>query len=624
MMDRKDQKSIGFLRLTLEALPELWSCRFVVQMIIAVLTFLFTKAAAFLIHTRGAAVTSANMKSMLISWQGVLLMLVTAGFACISVAVELFLQVQFCGDILQNKRAGIFDNLKKCIVNLRKFWNPGGISILLYVLMGVPLAGIGFSVELTKDFKLPNFIMEVIYKRPVFFILFFGGTLLLLVLGFFYIFSVHGVLISGKRPKEAKKYSIRLIKHNWLKFSLMMLLVFAVTYGLRLGGGYLLHLTLDYERELVEKEMPEDYRVLEEGELFPSTVTAQDLEVIRNRIGYITSVVLETALEFFLLILARSFTLFFFTKLYMDFDRKEQGQEKGVYYERPKGRFYIGKIVLMAAFFVLTLLFSIFLGIIYDLVMEKRDIEIIAHRSCGDLGFENSLEGLTVAMEHGAGGGEIDIQRTLDGEYIIFHDTDFKRLAGVKKKPGEMTLREIQSLRLMDENGNAHSVPMLRDFLKKAKKEGAFLLLELKGETADEQMVDDVVEMVREEDCMDNVMLISLKYQVIQYAETTYPEFDTSALFFWGVGNFQDMDCDVIGLEELLVNDALCFTIHQKGKQVSAWTPNTEESLRTLLDSDLDMITTDSVDLAERIKEELNERSPREVLKDRLEFFLGG
>ena len=66
----------------------------------------------------------------------------------------------------------------------------------------------------------------------------------------------------------------------------------------------------------------------------------------------------------------------------------------------------------------------------------------------------------------------------------------------------------------------------LEDLLDVVKGKGT-LFIELKGVTADRQMADDVVRMVREKDCVGDVVLISLAYDVIDYAERTYPEFET-------------------------------------------------------------------------------------------------
>ena len=77
----------------------------------------------------------------------------------------------------------------------------------------------------------------------------------------------------------------------------------------------------------------------------------------------------------------------------------------------------------------------------------------------------------------GASGGEIDIQRTSDGSCIVLHDNTFSRVAGVDKKPSEMTLEEVKQLRV-----DGEPVPTLEDMLD-ASHGRLTLYVELKGET---------------------------------------------------------------------------------------------------------------------------------------------
>ena len=132
------------------------------------------------------------------------------------------------------------------------------------------------------------------------------------------------------------------------------------------------------------------------------------------------------------------------------------------------------------------------------------------------------------------------------------------------------------------------------------------------------QMVDDVVKMVYEEDCFENVILISLKYDLIDYVEKNYPEFRTSALLFSGIGDFTKLHCDLLGIEEGLGHELLYWQAHTNGKRISVWTPNTEEALRRFLDSNADCVTTDQVELTEKVRKELAQRTTREVIQERV------
>ncbi len=615
------QKKTRFGNLVAESVPDLWMVQFVTSIVLAVLVFVFTRISNAIIGTKVAALTTANIKQIFRSWQGPVLILIGIVFVLVYVALDLFIRVIVTGRILHGEKTGIFRSIKESVGSIKRFINPDGISILVYILFAVPLVGIGFSVGLTKNFIIPNFIMDVVLKKTSFLVLYVIVILVLAVIGFFFLFSLHAVLLSGMKPKEAKKYSFRLVKKNWKKFVFTMLVVIAVTALARFCISHGINAILQAELDPIEASLPADYGTKDYSDLSTwFTLTDEDIEIMGFRIGCALAVLESGYLDMFLTLLASGIIMLFFTKLYLEFDAAERGEEKPSYLTRPKGGAYVGEIILMIGLAAAVAVLCVVLAIDADSYIAKKDPAIFAHRSCGTLGMENSVEGLGLALEHGCIGGEIDIQRTSDGYYIINHDNDFARLAGVEKKPSEMTLAEIEELALKDSTGSGktYKVPRLEEFLEEAKRLDALLLLELKGETADEKMADDVVAMVKEYGVEDLVIYISLKEDVMNYLKEKYPETKVASVFFAGMGNFENLPCDILGVEEGMGSPILYWNAHSAGKKVDVWTPNTEQGLKVFLDSDVDYITTDEVELAEEIRAELDARTEREVITDRL------
>lgn len=200
-------------------------------------------------------------------------------------------------------------------------------------------------------------------------------------------------------------------------------------------------------------------------------------------------------------------------------------------------------------------------------------------------------------------GAEIDIQRTFDGYYVVNHDTTFRRVAGVNKMPSEMTLEEVKQLRV-----DGEPVPTLEDMLE-ASRDKVTLFVELKGETADKQMADDAVRIIKEMGMEDRAVLISLKYDLISYIEEKYPEMDTGYLAFASFGNTASLNCDYIALEEESVNEELTIEIHENGKKLLVWTINETEDLYHFLNCNADGVITDSVAQAQTVLDNLKQRS---------------
>lgn len=96
---------------------------------------------------------------------------------------------------------------------------------------------------------------------------------------------------------------------------------------------------------------------------------------------------------------------------------------------------------------------------------------IAAHRGQWRKAPENSVAAVVHAVEDGAEIVEIDVQRTLDGELVLMHDATVDRTTDGTGRVDEMTLAEIQGLRLREGQGNGpapvtgHAVPTLADVL---------------------------------------------------------------------------------------------------------------------------------------------------------------
>lgn len=72
-----------------------------------------------------------------------------------------------------------------------------------------------------------------------------------------------------------------------------------------------------------------------------------------------------------------------------------------------------------------------------------RTFQRIAHRGASLVKRENTLESLTYASELGADAVECDVRPTGDGQYVIFHDPDLRRIAGVDGQIAALSYTEI-------------------------------------------------------------------------------------------------------------------------------------------------------------------------------------
>ena len=149
---------------------------------------------------------------------------------------------------------------------------------------------------------------------------------------------------------------------------------------------------------------------------------------------------------------------------------------------------------------------------------------------------------------------------------------------------------------------------------------GAFK--ELKGKTADKKMAEDTVKLVKQFQMEEECVLISLKYDLINYIESTYPEIQTGFLTFASFGKTSKLNCDYLGLEEESATSDAIRNIHSEGKKVLVWTANEKGSQRHFLCSEADGIITDNVRQAVDLTTVLEERSDIDRMVDKIKTIM--
>ncbi|SEB05279.1 glycerophosphoryl diester phosphodiesterase [Pseudobutyrivibrio sp. ACV-2] len=593
---------------------EIWAFRFITSIILFIPVEILESLLNWVSSGEFGAITTANLLAAGI------LRIVVVGFLAFLIslcyiAIELFAYIGLCDDILNNRKTGIFQEIGRGLNALVYLGSPFGMLLLLYVVIIVPIIGIGFSVSLTENIYIPTFISSVIKAKPIFAVVYYGLGVVLFLITVIGVFTLHGIMLDQKTPKDAAMASAKIVKANLQDFLIRMTKIL-----LRILCVVIVFLMVTniIPTELLSVkgvDLPVGYHV-DLANFLGDNATELDGKVVLYRVACATWLLLGRYTFFVVEIFTSSYLLLKLTQMYYTYTGKELQTVAPRKSKRGHHR-YIIRFSLIYVFFAVC---SVLLGVFFEEITDYRDTSITAHRTGGLLASENSLDGIIKAAEYGCAGSETDIQRTKDGEYIINHDTTFMRLCGVDKKPSEMTLSEIKKLRSKDTTGSGEmlEVPTLEKLLDTGKGK-IKLFLELKGQTADYQMVDDVVAMVKSKDMVDDVVLISLNYAAINYAEETYPEFETGILIFGGVGDLRKLNCDMIIMEEEMTNTTTVNLIHEADKTVGVWTVNTWEAMYHFLELDVDTVITDDIKMAFEVKEELANRSDVIKMRDLVE-----
>ncbi len=90
---------------------------------------------------------------------------------------------------------------------------------------------------------------------------------------------------------------------------------------------------------------------------------------------------------------------------------------------------------------------------------------------------ENTLAGMTAALDAGADGVEVDVRLTADGVAVCCHDDDLHRVGAPVHSVARSTWAELSAVRL----AGGHPVPRLTDVARAVRDRG-LLVLDLKPE----------------------------------------------------------------------------------------------------------------------------------------------
>ena len=573
----------------LQACPAIFSYQIAAKVLLAIWVFLLGKIFLMLLRSSGrVAVTSGDYKFLYSTWQGILILLLGLVSLFICVAVDLNAKIILSSELINGRRI----SLKKCLhegwAAIGKMLNLHGIIVVLYIALIAPVLGISLSISLTESLYIPTFITAFIEDSVAFSALAGVIVLVFLAAGVGNLFILHGITLDNMSIQEAGRQSRALVKANWKDFLLKNIL-YIVTIMAALAAAAIIFLFLPLK--LIS--------VLPLPHMLSRLLT----------IFFVTAGVIISALAD---LLGTPLYLMKMTQLYETYKQGSPFEFKEIEKEKQRGAKTV-VIIAAAAVVVAVVLICVFFDRLFP---PGTNVKVIAHRAGGIEGEENTLSGLDAAWSKGAYGSEIDIQRTKDGEYVLNHDSTFKRVAGDERKPSEMTMKEIRKLTVGRE-----PVATFEDMLL-ASKGRMVLFVELKGDTADRQMADDAVRLIKHYKMEETCVLISLKYDLIDYIESTYPDMQTGFLTFASFGETENLNCDYLGLEEESATTDTIKAIHKEGKKVLVWTANEEGSQQHFLCSQVDGLITDNVSQALKLASKLDQRSDLERMVDRIKTVL--
>ena len=232
----------------------------------------------------------------------------------------------------------------------------------------------------------------------------------------------------------------------------------------------------------------------------------------------------------------------------------------------------------------------------------NKNIETIAHRGYVAKGVENSIEALEGAAEVGADYVEFDIILTKDNKFVVMHDFNLKRLAGINKRVQDMNFDEIVGLQIK-QGDYTSKIPSLEEFVTKAKELNMKLVIELKPHGAEPSNYIDILINEVKRLKLENYKFMSLNPKVVEELETKAPNLETGYVIPLQFGNFHQSNVDFFVIEDFSYRDRLVEQANTQNKKVFVWTINDSALITKYLQSPTNGIITDDPELVKEEKD---------------------
>lgn len=220
---------------------------------------------------------------------------------------------------------------------------------------------------------------------------------------------------------------------------------------------------------------------------------------------------------------------------------------------------------------------------------------------------------------------EIDVQETADGEVVVFHDSDFKKLADVDLKIWDATMDDLKSIDIgswFDPKFRDERVPTLAEVLAYCKGKTR-VTIELKYYGHDQNLEQRVAEIVEAAGMEADIVIISLSQTGLQKMKQLRPKWKMGLLTAVAIGNLTKVDADFLAVSANIATRSFIHSAHQRDKQVLVWTVNDPISMSSMIGRGADGLITDRPALAREVLEARKNMSSVERLLIELAGLLG-
>ncbi|MDV5977309.1 UNVERIFIED_CONTAM: glycerophosphodiester phosphodiesterase [Streptococcus canis] len=471
--------------------------------------------------------------------------------------------------IIADREVSVNGFKKRLSYYLRRIWKTfSGYQILLfvvYVLLTIPVLNLGLSSVITEKLYVPEFIVGELSKTAMMKYLLYVVFACLFYLNLRLIYFLPLLAIKHRTVKEAFKESWQKTKKHQLTLVIKLLAISGITFLFLLTASFIILALACFFNPSGNQVIVQTLSLTMIWELiFFATIFVKLCSAIMLKEGIVPQ-------------------------------RTIDARKTSVKYQK----YYAVLLVLLTLGFACQSLDRL------AFFQKPTPKTIIAHRGLVSAGVENSLEALEGAKKAKSDYVELDLILTKDNQFVVSHDNNLKRLAGVDENIRELTLVEVEHLSSHQGSFSSHFVSF-ETFYKRAKALNMPLLIELKPTGSEpDNYVDLFLETYHKLGIGKENKVMSLNLKVMEAIEKKDPSITTGYVIPIQFGLFGDEKVDFYVIEDFSYRSYLSTQAFRKKKEVYVWTINDSSRMEHYLLKPIQGIITDKPALTRQLSKEL-------------------
>ena len=231
-----------------------------------------------------------------------------------------------------------------------------------------------------------------------------------------------------------------------------------------------------------------------------------------------------------------------------------------------------------------------------------------AHRGASAYSPENTMISFRKALQLGANGIELDLQRTKDGKIVIFHDKNIDKKSNGKGKISDYTYKELLEFDFgswFDIKYKDERIVLFENFAKEFLSKNLTFAIELKQEGIEK----DVLDIIKKYATYDDIYITSFNFNALNNVRAI----DSNIKLSWLIEDRINIDnisklLEINGIqicpnaEDVTIEDIKLA--NKSGVRVRLWGVSNEDIMRKAFNFNIDGMTVNFPDKLKELMEE--------------------